>query len=77
MASPNAKATEKLQIAARIGDHASFIKAIREGANVNATDGDKLTALHWAAAGGRPEDVKELLSQGPLLTRKQTMVGQR
>ena len=64
MASPNAKATEKLQIAARIGDHASFIKAIREGANVNATDGDKLTALHWAAAGGRPEDVKELLSAG-------------
>ena len=50
--------------AAELGDHDALLKALADGANVNATDPkDKKgkTALHWAADCGRDDDVRALV----------------
>ena len=64
-----AKATEDLQNAAEMGDHEALLKALAEGADVNAADSKTLTPLHWAAKCGRPDDIKALLKVRGLLCR--------
>ena len=62
---PNAEmADADLLGAAELGDHDALLKALADGANVNATDPkDKKgkTALHWAADCGRDDDVRALV----------------
>ena len=57
-------ATEDLQNAAEIGDHEAILKALAEGADVDAPDRMSYAPLHWAARCGRPEDVSVLLEAG-------------
>jgi ankyrin repeat protein len=50
--------------AAMRGDRANVLALIKQGANVNAPQGDGVTALHWAARGGDAELVKALVDAG-------------
>jgi ankyrin repeat protein len=50
--------------AARMGDTTAVRKLLKGGADVNAAQGDGMTALHWAAQKGDPELVGMLLSAG-------------
>jgi uncharacterized protein len=50
--------------AARMGDAAAVKALLKSGADVNAAQGDGMTALHWAAQKGDPELVGMLLSAG-------------
>jgi ankyrin repeat protein len=50
--------------AARMGDTAAVRRLLKGGADVNAAQGDGMTALHWAAQKGDPELVGMLLSAG-------------
>ena len=50
--------------AARLGDAAAVKALLRNGADVNAAQGDGMTALHWAAQKGDIELVAMLLSAG-------------
>ncbi len=50
--------------AARLGDAAAVKALLRNGADVNAAQGDGMTALHWAAQRGDTELVAMLLSAG-------------
>jgi ankyrin repeat protein len=50
--------------AARMGDTAAVKTLLKGGADVNAAQGDGMTALHWAAQKGDPELVGMLLAAG-------------
>jgi ankyrin repeat protein len=50
--------------AARIGDATAVKALLKGGADVNAAQGDGMTALHWAAQKGDPALVSMLLSAG-------------
>src|SRR3954463_13260689 len=50
--------------AAERGDTAAVRSLIRQKANVNASQGDGMTALHWAARHGDANEVKLLLGAG-------------
>jgi len=50
--------------AARLGDAAAVKALLKGGADVNAAQGDGMTALHWAAQKGDAELVGMLLSAG-------------
>ncbi|HEY6220193.1 MAG TPA: ankyrin repeat domain-containing protein, partial [Gemmatimonadaceae bacterium] len=50
--------------AAERGDTALVRSLIRKHANVNAPQGDGMTALHWAARHGDANEVKLLLGAG-------------
>ena len=50
--------------AARMGDTAAVKTLLKSGADVNAAQGDGMTALHWAAQKGDPELVGMLLAAG-------------
>jgi ankyrin repeat protein len=50
--------------AARLGDAAAVKTLLKGGADVNAAQGDGMTALHWAAQKGDAELVSMLLSAG-------------
>jgi ankyrin repeat protein len=50
--------------AARLGDAAAVRTLLKNGADVNAAQGDGMTALHWAAQKGDAELVGMLLSAG-------------
>src|SRR5215471_13672899 len=50
--------------AAMIGDRASVRTLLTSGEDVNAAQGDGMTALHWAARRGDAELVTMLLSAG-------------
>ncbi len=50
--------------AAMRGDAASVRELVKQGADVNAAQGDGMTALHWAAENGQPEIAKLLVSAG-------------
>lgn len=54
--------TGALLSAAQQGNEAAAENLIRTGADVNATDGDGVTALHWAALMGKAALVQELLA---------------
>jgi len=49
---------------ARRGDRESVRSLLREGADVNASQGDGMSALHWAAASGDAEMAEMLLRAG-------------
>jgi hypothetical protein len=59
-ATPNAD----LISAAEMGDHEALVKALEDGANVETTDKETNTPLHWAAKCGRHEDALALLGAG-------------
>ena len=50
--------------AARAGDVAAVRALLKQGGDVNAAQGDGMTALHWAAQQGNAELVSMLLSAG-------------
>jgi len=50
--------------AAMRGDRANVLALIKQGVNVNAPQGDGVTALHWAARGGDADLVKALVDAG-------------
>jgi ankyrin repeat protein len=50
--------------AAMRGDTAAVRALIRKGANVNAAQGDGMTALHWAASHGNAPEIRLLLGAG-------------
>jgi ankyrin repeat protein len=50
--------------AARAGDRAAVRRLLQEGADVNAPQGDGMTALHWAATNGDLELADLLLRDG-------------
>ena len=50
--------------AARSGDAAAVRELLKSGADVNAAQGDGMTALHWAAQSGDADIVQMLLSAG-------------
>ena len=55
---------ERLLIAAIEDDPVTLISALREGANIEAVEKDKWTALMWAAALSNDKAVKVLLTYG-------------
>jgi uncharacterized protein len=62
-------ATSHAQIAdaAMRGDTAKVRQLLKQGADVNAAQGDGMTALHWSAQRGDLEEAKMLLSAGARL----------
>src|SRR5882672_8363441 len=60
--------------AAMRGDRADVLALIKRGADVNAPQGDGVTALHWAARHGDAELVTALVSAGASL-RAETRFG--
>jgi len=50
--------------AAMTGDRAAVVALLKQGADVNATQGDAVTALHWAARLGDPEMTRTLVTAG-------------
>jgi ankyrin repeat protein len=60
--------------AAMSGDHETARRLLREGADVNAAQGDGMTALHWAALRGDTDLVAMLLYAGAN-TRATTRLG--
>src|SRR5262245_61345967 len=61
--------------AAMRGDVAAVRALIKSGAEVNAAQGDGMTALHWAADLGDPELARVLVAAGANLNAR-TRVGQ-
>jgi len=53
--------------AARQGDREAVRELLRKGADVNAAEGDGMTALHWAASNGSVEMTKMLVAAGAKL----------
>src|SRR5688572_7528358 len=53
--------------AAQAGDRAAVQKLVRAGADVNAAQGDGMTALHWAAMNGDLELTAMVLRAGATL----------
>jgi ankyrin repeat protein len=60
--------------AARRGDHEAVRSLLHEGADVNAPQGDGMTALHWAAERGDVEMTKVLMLAGASV-RSVTRIG--
>jgi hypothetical protein len=58
------QATESIADAAMRGDRADVLAMIKKGADVNAPQGDGVTALHWAARHGDAELVTALVAAG-------------
>src|SRR5437870_13415939 len=50
--------------AAMRGERASVLAMLKQGADVNAPQGDGVTALHWAARQGDAELVSALITAG-------------
>ena len=55
---------EPLIDAVRRGDAAAVLLLIEQGADVNAAEGDGMTALHWAAERGHERVVEVLIATG-------------
>ena len=61
---PRAAAPASIADAAMRGDRADVLTLIKQGADVNAPQGDGVTALHWAARQGDAELVTALVGAG-------------
>src|SRR2546422_11415679 len=59
-----AASPESIADAAMRGDRADVLAMIKQGADVNAPQGDGVTALHWAARHGDAEIVAALIAAG-------------
>ena len=68
----NAKATQRLELAAQRGDRASAACAIDDGADVNAKDRCGWTPLHWATYKGHEAIVSFLIDNGADMNAKTT-----
>src|SRR5207244_6933694 len=55
---------ESIADAAMRGDRADVLAMIKQGADVNAPQGDGVTALHWAARHGDADLVNALVAAG-------------
>ena len=53
-----------------MGDHDALMKAIEDGAKLDAVDEKTHTALHWAAKCGRADDIEALTAAGAPLDAK-------
>src|SRR5438105_10618534 len=60
--------------AAMQADAAAVRALLQQGADVNAAEGDGMTALHWAAEHGDP-DLASLLLKAGANTRAETRIG--
>ena len=58
--------------AAMRGDRADVLAMIKQGADVNAPQGDGVTALHWAARHGDAELVTALVAAGATRARRRS-----
>jgi ankyrin repeat protein len=67
---PNISGMTPLMIAAQLGADEIIKVLVEAGADVNASDNDKLTALHHAAEAGLPKTVELLLSHGATVDAK-------
>jgi hypothetical protein len=61
--------------AAQSRDLAAVKKLLKEGADVNAAQGDGMTALHWAALNGDAEIAQMLLYAGANVSAKTRLGG--
>src|SRR5215510_3651753 len=61
--------------AAMRGDRADVLAMIKRGADVNAPQGDGVTALHWAARHGDADLVTALVTAGANLRAETTFGG--
>ena len=61
--------------AAMRGEHAALLQLLEQGADVNAAQGDGMTALHWASERDEPQVVDVLLLAGAN-TEAVTRIGQ-
>jgi uncharacterized protein len=64
LASPRAAGPISIADAAMRGDRADVLALIKQGADVNAPQGDGVTALHWAARHGDADLVAALVAAG-------------
>src|SRR5215510_9772330 len=64
VASARAAPPGSIADAAMRGDRADVLAMIKQGADVNAPQGDGVTALHWAARQGDAELVTALVGAG-------------
>jgi ankyrin repeat protein len=64
MASVTLQASGSVAAAAKSGDAAAVKALLKQGADVNAAQGDGMTALHWAASRGDAAMAQMLLSAG-------------
>ena len=60
----SARSAVSIADAAMTGDRAAVIALLKQGADVNATQGDAVTALHWAARLGDAEMTRTLIVAG-------------
>src|SRR3954453_23980399 len=61
---PHAAGPASIADAAMRGDRADVLAMIKQGADVNAPQGDGVTALHWAARHGDADLVTALVAAG-------------
>ena len=69
-AAVSATADKDLLGAAEMGDHDALMKALEDGAQLDAVDEKTNTALHWAAKCGRADDIEALTAAGAPLNAK-------
>ena len=69
---PRAAGTDSIADAAMRGDRADVLAMIKRGADVNAPQGDGVTALHWAARHGDAGLVTALVGAGASLRAETT-----
>src|SRR5947207_14716826 len=67
-----AAGTDSIADAAMRGDRADVLAMIKRGADVNAPQGDGVTALHWAARHGDAGLVTALVGAGASLRAETT-----
>ena len=72
---PSFTSDESLVDAARAGDVDAVRSLLAEGADVNAAQGDGMSALHWAAERGHAAVADLLLSSGAEVEAK-TRIGE-
>ena len=75
LGSTSAQSKTPIAEAAQARDAAAIKKLIKEGNDVNAAQGDGMTALHWAALNGDAEIAQMLLYAGANVSAKTRLGG--